>query len=199
MIKNSSHTTKNRITKLFNEILNSHIPQAYKTSLIIPILKPNTDKTKTSSYRPISLNCCIAKTLDKIIAKRLWWLVTYNNLINYNQFGFKKGKSTSDCLLYVDYLITKSKMHTSLVTLDFSRAFDRVGVHSIIQQLQEWKTGPKIIKYIKNFMSNRKINVRVGPHTSNQRNQLNPPRFTHIRDTIPHSIQQIIQHLHIPT
>nr|AAA74495.1 unknown protein [Drosophila teissieri] len=166
MIKNSSPTTKHRITKLFNEIFNSHIPQAYKTSLIIPILKPNTDKTKTTSYRPISLNCCIAKKLDKIIAKRLWWLVTHSNLLSENQFGFKKGKSTSDCLLYVDYLITKSKMHTSLVTLDFSRAFDRVGVHSIIHQLQEWKTGPKIINYIQNFMINRKIIVRVGPHTS---------------------------------
>jgi len=114
MIKNSSPTTKNRITKLFNEIFNTRIPQAFKTSLIIPILKPNTDKTKTSS----SLST-VAKTLNKIISKRLWWLVTYNNLLNDNQFGFKKGKSTSDCRL------TKSKMHTSLVTIDFSRAFDR--------------------------------------------------------------------------
>jgi len=69
--------------------------------------------------------------------------VTHNNLLNENQFGIKKGKSTSDCLLYVDYLITKLIMHTSLVTLDFSRAFDRVGVHSIINQLQEWKIGQK--------------------------------------------------------
>jgi len=40
-------------------------------------------------------------------------------------------------------------------------------VHSIINQLQEWKTGPKITNYVRNFMLNRKLIVRVGPHTSN--------------------------------
>jgi len=132
MIKHSSLTTKNRITNLFNQIRNNYIPQSYKNSLIIPIPKPNTDKTEPTSYRPISLNCCLSKTLDKIIAKRLWWFVTHNKFLNPNQFGFKKGKSTSDSLLYVDYLIMKSRKHTSLITLDFSRAFDRVGVHTIV-------------------------------------------------------------------
>jgi len=86
---------------------------------------------------------------------------------NPNQFGFKKGMSTSDILLYVDYLIRKSRKHTSLISLYFSRPFDRVGVHTIVDQLQEWKIGPKIISYIQNFMLNRKIIVRVGPQTSN--------------------------------
>lgn len=169
MIRNSSCSTKNRILQLFNNIFNSHIPQTYKTSLIVPVLKPKADMTLVSSYRPISLNCCLAKVLDKIIAKRLWWYATRNRLLNAHQFGFKPGKATYDSLLYIDHVITRtlsSSKHTSLVSLDFSRAFDRVGIHTIIEELKQWKIGPKIINYIKNFMKNRKILVKVGTQTS---------------------------------
>uniref|UniRef100_W8C2B6 RNA-directed DNA polymerase from mobile element jockey n=1 Tax=Ceratitis capitata TaxID=7213 RepID=W8C2B6_CERCA len=169
MIKKSSNATKLRITQHFNDILNSHIPQSYKTSLIIPILKPNKNKTTITSYRPISLNSCIAKLLDKIIAKRLWWYVTNNNLLHQNQFGFKKGKSVTDCLIYADHLITESlskRSHTSIISLDFSKAFDRIGVHAILDQANEWKLGPKIFNYIANFMSNRRIMVQIGHQIS---------------------------------
>lgn len=155
MIKNSSLEVHNRIIHHFNNIFNTYIPQTYKNSLIIPMLKPNGNKTEVSSYRPISLKCCVAKLLDKIIARRLWWFVTNNKLLNENQFGFKKGKSVCESLLYADFLISKSlnnKKHTSLITLDFSRAFDRVGVHSIIHQLSNrMETRPKNDKVYKEF------------------------------------------------
>jgi len=170
MIKNSSPSIKNRILSHFNHIFNHYISQSYKTSLIIPILKPQKDKTDISSYRPISLNCCLSKTMDKIIANRLWWFLNNDKLLHPHQFGFKKGKSTSDNLLYADHIITKSlntRKHTSLISLDFARAFDRVGTHSIIDQLIKWKCGHKIINYIINFTKNRKITVRIGTHYSN--------------------------------
>jgi len=97
--------------------------------------------------------------LDKKLSQRLWWFLTKNELIHPNQFGFKKGKSTLGSLFFVDHLITKSlntKEHISLVYLDFARAFDRVGAHSIIDQLIDWKCGPKIINYVKYFMSTAK-------------------------------------------
>ncbi|XP_065724971.1 uncharacterized protein [Drosophila suzukii] len=41
----------------------------------------------------------------------------------------------------------------------FAKAFDRVGIHSIMDELKVWKIGPKIAKYIFNFLTNRKISV----------------------------------------
>lgn len=108
--------------------------------------------------------------LDKIIANRLWWFVTTNKLINNRQFGFKKGSSTIDSLLYIDYQISNClslRKHTTIISLDFERAFDKVGIHSILEQLTEWKVGPKIIGYVKNFMTNRKICVQVNNFYSN--------------------------------
>lgn len=164
LIKNLSITAKERTIKLFNAIFNSHIPQIYKNSLVIPILKPNSDKTLIKSYRPISLNSCISKLLDRIIADRLWWFLTNSNLINANQLGFRKGKSLYESLVSLDHLIKKAlsiKKHLSLISLDFTKAFDKIGIHSILEQLRQWKIGPKIYNYIKNFMSNRNIKVRV--------------------------------------
>lgn len=171
MIQKAPPILLNRILKHFNLILDSFIPQSYKTSLTIPILKPNSNKTDINSYRPIALNPCLSKVIDKIIAKRLWWFVDKNKLIHTNQTGFRRGKSVTDNLLYLDHLITDTlahKKHLSILSLDFSKAFDRVGIHAVATQLKEWKIGPKIYNYIISFMSNRKIKCRVSNCYSEQ-------------------------------
>ncbi|XP_075157715.1 uncharacterized protein LOC142230980 [Haematobia irritans] len=90
MIQNMPFDVKTRLLNLYNNIFWSFIPQAYKRSLIVPILKPQCDKTLLGSYRPISLNSCFAKLLDKIIANRLVWFTDTNKLICSRQIGFKR-------------------------------------------------------------------------------------------------------------
>lgn len=171
MLKNLPLNLLQRLLNLFNNILNTQIPQQFKVSCIIPIPKPNMNKTSINAYRPISLNPCIAKILDKIIARRLWWIATNGNLLKSRQMGFRKGKSVYDCLAVLDYHTTSSlstKSHASIISLDFAKAFDRVGIHSIIDELIEWKIGPRIIKYISNFLTNRKITVLANNVYSSQ-------------------------------
>jgi len=108
MIKHASKPLENIIIVLFNSILRSNISQTYKVSTIIPMRKPGKDKTFVESYRPESLNSCISKILDKIISKRLCWIVTANKLLSSHQIGFGKGKSVTDCLLFVDALVGRA-------------------------------------------------------------------------------------------
>ena len=51
--------------------------------------------------------------------------------------------------------------HLSVISIDFEKAFDRVGVHTIISQLKEWKFGKKIINFVFAFLSKRRIRVKV--------------------------------------
>ena len=54
---------------------------------------------------------------------------------HHNQVVFKKGSSVTDALLLLDHLVAESlsaKKHISLISLDFSKAFDKIGVHSTI-------------------------------------------------------------------
>lgn len=169
MIKNLPIKVKLRLIEHYNNVFNNYIPQIYKNSLVIPILKPNSDKTSIKSYRPISLNPCCSKVLDKIIANRLWWFVTSDKLLHSHQMGFRKGKSVSDFLVYLDYQITQSlstKKHLSIISLDFAKAFDKIGVHTILDQLKRWNIGPKIFQYVKNYMNNRNIKIRITSHYS---------------------------------
>ena len=52
----------------FNDSVNSsRIPAIWKSSIVIPILKPGKDTSQGTSYRPISLICPAAKVLEALI------------------------------------------------------------------------------------------------------------------------------------
>ena len=84
--------------------------------------------------------------------------------------GFKKGNATTDTLLYIGHQIANSisfRKHITFISLDFEKAYDKIGIHSIVDQLRSWKIGPNIIQYIIHFIFNRKIVVRIGKQHSN--------------------------------
>ena len=165
MIKNLPHKFKERVLAFYNNIFNTGvIPQNFKTALIIPIKKPKKNDDNVESFRPISLLPCLSKLLEKIIAKRIMWFLNITNAISSNQTGFKPGSSTIDSLLFIDHLICKAlstKNHISILSIDFEKAFDKIGPHVILDKLREWKIGPKIFNYVKSFLLNRKIRCRV--------------------------------------
>lgn len=49
----------------------------------------------------------------------------------------------------------------SILSPDFEKAFDRVGVHAVLSQLEFWKIGLKAFQLVKAFMAHRKFRVRV--------------------------------------
>lgn len=60
----------------------------------------------------------------------------------------------------MDYIATKALStldHISLISIDFWKTFHRIGAHTILNQLIEWKVSKKIISYIKSFLRNTYI------------------------------------------
>lgn len=56
------------LLNIFNKCLESgEIPQQWKDTLILPIIKPNKDKLVVSNYRPIALSSCVGKTFESIL------------------------------------------------------------------------------------------------------------------------------------
>jgi len=54
------------IIYIYNKIWNrGRLPEAWKHSIVFPILKPGNDKFKSISYRPISLLNTMCKLLEK--------------------------------------------------------------------------------------------------------------------------------------
>ena len=84
------------IIALFNDSVTScRIPAIWKSSIVIPIPKPDKDSSLGTSYRPISLLCPAAKVMETLI------LTTVNThlLTASDQHGFRTGHSTTSALL----------------------------------------------------------------------------------------------------
>jgi hypothetical protein len=68
-----------------------------KIAKIIPIFKKG-DKEDASNYRPISITSSFSKVYEKVFLNRLQSHFEQNDIINPQQHGFQKGKSTVTAL-----------------------------------------------------------------------------------------------------
>uniref|UniRef100_A0A0K8VY27 Putative RNA-directed DNA polymerase from transposon X-element n=1 Tax=Bactrocera latifrons TaxID=174628 RepID=A0A0K8VY27_BACLA len=170
ILKNIPNPIKSRLVNLYNKILNSGIyPQQWKIATIIPVPKPNKPTSHIENYRPISLLPCMSKVLEKIISTRIMWYARANELISPNQFGFQKGLGVIDPLLFFEHFASTAlatRNHVSILSLDFEKAFDRVGAHIVLNELKRWKIGTKIYNIVKSFLCNRKFIVCANRHQS---------------------------------
>jgi len=101
----------------------------------------------------------------------------------------------------IDHLLARAisrRYHASIISLDFAKAFDRIGIQSILNQLAIWKTGPKITNYIKNYMTNRKILARIksdlSPFSAHPKRHTS--RLSTFRDPLCDSIQPTSRKTH---
>ena len=181
MIKQAHPTLQKKILKLYNKILDTGIfPDIWSNSVIIPIHKQGKDPTDPSSYRPISLTCCICKLLEKIINYRLMWYLENNKFLNNIQSGYRKHRSTTDQLATFTTNILHSftkKHHTIVVFFDLQKAYDTARIDIIIQNLKSAGIKGKLLVFIWNFLSNRKITVRIeDQHSEKKRIQFGIPQ-----------------------
>ena len=115
------------ITTLFNlSVTTCQIPAIWKSSLIIPIPKPDKDTSQGTSYRPIPLLCPAARLLESLLLPA----INKYLLPAHDQHGFRREHSTTSALLQfttdvaVGFNPRKPPDRTVCVTVDLSAAFD---------------------------------------------------------------------------
>ena len=115
--------------KLFNHILSSSsYPESWTKGVLVPVPK-KVYLSDANNYRDITLTSIFSKLYSHILDTRLRSWAEENNIINENQFGFRKNKSTIDCLYILQAIINKhlskkKKLYCTFV--DFKKAFDLV-------------------------------------------------------------------------
>ncbi|GFT33015.1 probable RNA-directed DNA polymerase from transposon X-element [Trichonephila clavipes] len=75
-------------------ICTGYFPNAWKTAVVIPILKPGKNPKLADSHRPISLLPILSKLAEKIISARLNDYLERNNILTPEQHGFRPRIST---------------------------------------------------------------------------------------------------------
>lgn len=169
MLKELPEDAKLYLLKIYNKMWN--IPKLWKKADIIPIHESGKSKTEMCNYRPISLRSTMSKLFEKMIAKRLNYVIEKNNLLSNMQNGFRQYRSTLENLTLLDTEIKDAylaKQYIVSLFLDIEKAFDRVPKHKILNQLGKWNINGKLPKYINAFLTDRHIRVRLGNCFSSQ-------------------------------
>ena len=204
MLKQLPDSSKASLLSLINlSWKKGEVPRNWKLAEIIPILKPRKDKLDPQSYRPISLTSAICKIMETMIAKRLTHHLERNQCLSKNQSGFRPGRSTTDQLTRLESAIKMAFMEKKIVVatfLDLEKAFDLMWTTGTILKLREFGITDNMLKWIHNFLTDRKIQVRVGVETSDplnlengcpQGSVLSPILFNVIINTLQESLEKL--------
>ena len=155
-----------KILKLYNLVFSSRIiPERWKIALIVPIQKPNKDKSEVSSYRPISLLPCIGKVMEKLIKERLYWWAETNCMLSINQSGFRKRLGVADQIARLEFQIRvalANRKWTIVVFFDLKGAYDTVDYTKLREILIDKGINGNMLHYIDDWLRNRKAAVTQG-------------------------------------
>lgn len=169
-LKNLPAVAKIHLLSIFNKIWHSHdFPVTWLEAVVVPILKPDKEKTDVNSYRPISLTCCMCKLMERIVNKRLTYSLEERNLLAPLQNGFRHNRSTTDNLVRLESYIHDSFANDEKVLavfFDVQKAYEMTWRHLITKKLYEWGFSGNILHFVTNFLKNRSFRVRVGDHTT---------------------------------
>ena len=145
------------------------IPSSWKEAIVVAIAKPGKPKDSPSSYRPIALTSHVGKLYERIIKLRLEHHLYSNNIIPTCQAGFRKHRN---CMEHVVHLVEHAKRalnngQTTVATFfDIKRAFDTVWHGKLLDKLKNINVSGRMYNFVKVFLENRKIEVKVGESVS---------------------------------
>ena len=140
------------------------LPSHWKRAVVVPIHKKG-DTSKVSNFRPVSLCSVPCKLMERVINSSLLSFLETRNLLSKNQFGFRKNKSCSLQLLKCknDWTNMIDKGNSvDVVYIDFCKAFDTVSHQKLIMKLSKYGIHADILLWIKDFLSERTQNVKIG-------------------------------------
>ena len=159
------------IAKLFNNCLKkSCFPGCWKVSSVVPVFKNVEERSAAKNYRPVSLLSVVSKVFEKLVNNRI---VDHLEkcLFSDFQYGFRSSRSTADLLTVVSDRIARAfngSGATRAVSLDISKAFDRVWHAGLLHKLTSYGISGQIFGLISSFLSNRWLRVVLDGKSSEE-------------------------------
>jgi hypothetical protein len=144
------------------------VPSQFKIAKIIPIFKSG-EKTNMDNYRPISLLSSFSKICEKVVANRLTFYLDLNNLINNNQFGFRKKHSTVHPMVQFTNFISEAlnrKEHAIALFCDLRKAFDTVDHVILLKKLKKLGIKGSAHLWFSDYLKNRQQFVQLNGKSS---------------------------------
>ncbi|XP_063914273.1 uncharacterized protein LOC135130782 [Zophobas morio] len=142
MIQLCSSVILPRITHLINCCIEAdYFPTAWKTALIRPLPKVSSPES-LSDLRPISLLPTLSKIFERVLMQQLRKYSEENEIIPNHQFD--------------------QKLSSILVTLDYSKAFDKITHELLLAKLSYYGLCNSSVSLIKSYLCDRGQKVVIG-------------------------------------
>ena len=170
IIKDIAHEIAAPLTFLVNRSLQTGIfPTTEKIAKINPVYKSG-EHSDIDNYRPISILNILSKVVERIAYNQLTDYLETNNLLNGNQFGFRRKRSTRDAVTKLTDHI-RTNMDDSKVTgalfMDLRKAFDTVNHSCLLSKLPYYGICGKEISWFSSYLFHRSQVVTIDGVTSN--------------------------------
>ena len=137
-LKKNVQVFSQHITLLYNlSIDHETFPDRLKVAGITPAHK-SCAKDSIDNYRPISNLPVLSKVFEKLTLIRLISFVSRYELLSDSQYGFRRGRNTSQAAIRLVSLIMQSyrkRMYCACFFLDLRKAFDTVDHQILMQKL----------------------------------------------------------------
>lgn len=151
---------------IFDKILSNPrlLPDTWKETTIIPLVKSGKDPCQLGSYRPICIYSLLCRTLESVLARRL--MASISQTLHPRQYGFKAGRSAYDALGTIlgsalvachtdkNKVVGSSRRATRLrgvglvAYLDLSDAFCRIPHHLLLSALNSKGAPAYLVAFI---------------------------------------------------
>ena len=100
-MKHGFPVVSEHLVYLFDQCMKCGIfPDCFKSAKVIPLFKGG-DKNSFHDYRPISLLPVLSRVFEKMINARMVEFLESRRLLGPTQFGFRKGMSTDQAVLFL--------------------------------------------------------------------------------------------------
>lgn len=164
ILKSVIHFVVQPFTYLINLSLERGVfPEILKTAKVVPLHKKG-DLHLVDNYRPVSLLSTLSKIYERILYNRIIHFISRFNILNPQQHGFRKGKSTTSAifdLLNVIYENIDDNKKTVGLFMDLSKAFDLVDHALLLKKMEAYGLRGKVNELLKSYLVGRKQLVEI--------------------------------------
>ena len=161
------------LTYLYNTCVGTCIfPRQWSIGKISPIPKTTANSTNVKDWRPITQIPLPGKILERILHDQIYTYLEFNSLLYNNQYGFRRGRSTSQAIFDVLknlYEKWNNRMYTGCIFVDFSKAFETINHSILIKKLNLYGFDNPSLKLMENYIKTRTQVTNVNGHVSTPR------------------------------
>ena len=172
IIKANIDIFSNHIAELYNFSLSEpEFPDLSKIGRVNPVYKSGPPDC-IDNYRPISVLPIFSKIFEKLTFIRMESFLTQFNILSTCQFGFRRGRSTTQAITkLLTYILPAyhNKIYSACFFLDLRKAFDLIDHGILMQKLEHYGFRGNCCAYLKSYYCNRKQYVYINGHESDMR------------------------------